>query len=44
MSDKRQAGKGSKPRPISVPLDEFGKRWDKIFKKKVKDGKTNRKN
>jgi hypothetical protein len=25
------AGKGSAPRPFSVPRDEFEKRWDEIF-------------
>ena len=26
-------GKGSKPRPFSVSQEEFGNRWDAIFKK-----------
>jgi hypothetical protein len=26
-------GKGSKPRPFSVPQDEFEKNWNDIFKK-----------
>ena len=26
-------GKGSKPRPFSVPFEEFEKTWDNIFKK-----------
>jgi len=26
-------GKGSRPRPISIDKDEFGVRWDLIFKK-----------
>jgi hypothetical protein len=30
MSD---GGKGSKARPISVPMHEFDARWDNIFKK-----------
>lgn len=34
MSDKKQAGKGSKPRPLSVPIDDFGDRWETIFGKK----------
>lgn len=25
-----QNGKGSKPRPFSVPADEYAKRWDAI--------------
>ena len=24
------SGKGDKPRPMSVPRDEFNKKWDKI--------------
>jgi hypothetical protein len=28
-----QNGKGSKPRPFSVPTEEFAKSWDRIFKK-----------
>lgn len=30
MSD---GGKGSSPRPISIPREEFDKKWDEIFKK-----------
>jgi hypothetical protein len=26
-------GKGSKPRPFSIPREEFEKTWDAIFKK-----------
>jgi len=26
-------GKGSRPRPFSVPHEEYSKRWDNIFKK-----------
>ena len=29
-------GKGSKPRPIGIPRNEFDENWDAIFKK-VKD-------
>ena len=29
-------GKGSKPRPLSVPRKQFEDNWDKIFKKPVK--------
>lgn len=29
-------GKGSKPRPISVPKDTFDSNWDAIFKPKSK--------
>ena len=28
------AGKGDKPRPLSVPRDKFESNWDKIFNKK----------
>lgn len=28
--------KGSKPRPIEVPLEKFESNWDKIFSKKPK--------
>lgn len=31
MSD---GGKGSSPRPISVPFEEYASSWDKVFKKK----------
>ena len=30
-------GKGSKRRPISVPLAEFKANWDRIFKQRTKD-------
>ena len=30
-------GKGSKRRPISVPLAEFKAKWDRIFKQITKD-------
>ena len=30
------SGKGSKPRPISVPRKKFDDNWDKIFKPKKK--------
>jgi hypothetical protein len=30
------AGKGSKPRPLSVPQKVFEKNWEKIFGKKSK--------
>ena len=33
MSD---GGKGSKPRPISVPREQFDSNWDAIFKKPKK--------
>lgn len=33
MSD---GGKGSAPRPLSVPKEEFDNRWDEIFGKKKK--------
>ena len=28
-------GKGSKPRPLSIPIDKFGEQWDSIFAKKT---------
>ena len=30
------AGKGSKPRPISVNRDTFDSNWDRIFNNKIK--------
>jgi hypothetical protein len=30
---RREAGKGSKPRPFSVDEEEFSNNWDNIFKK-----------
>jgi DNA-binding protein H-NS len=30
------SGKGSKPRPLSVPQDKFDSNWDAIFKPKTK--------
>jgi hypothetical protein len=32
-------GKGSKRRPISVPLAEFKAKWDRIFKQTTRDKK-----
>lgn len=29
-------GKGDKPRPYSIPLEEFDNRWETIFGKKKK--------
>jgi hypothetical protein len=29
----RDGGKGSRPRPYSVPLDTYGKNFDAIFRK-----------
>ena len=31
-------GKGSKPRPISVPRKQFDENWERIFGKKKKEG------
>jgi hypothetical protein len=31
-------GKGSKPRPISVPRKQFDENWERIFEKKKKEG------
>ena len=30
-------GKGDKPRPVGIPLEQFDSNWDAIFKKKEKD-------
>ena len=30
-------GKGDKPRPYSVPLEQFDNNWDAIFKKKKQE-------
>ena len=30
------SGKGSKPRPISIPREQFESNWDSIFKPKSK--------
>jgi hypothetical protein len=34
MSD---GGKGSAPRPLSIPKEEFDNRWDQIFKQPKTD-------
>lgn len=31
-----QGGKGDKPRPFSIPLEQFDNNWDQIFGKKPK--------
>jgi len=33
------AGKGSKPRPLSVPRKQFDENWERIFGKKSKNTK-----
>jgi len=33
---KSEAGKGDTPRPFSIPLDEYGRRWETAFGKKKK--------
>ena len=33
-------GKGSSPRPYSVPKEEFDKNWEQIFGKKEKNTDT----
>ena len=33
-------GKGSKPRPLSVPRKKFDDSWERIFKKKKEKAKT----
>lgn len=35
-------GKGSAPRPLSVSREEFGRRFDAVFAKKVARSKTKR--
>lgn len=41
------SGKGSKPRPLSVPREKFESNWDRIFgkkdQKKPLDNKTHNK-
>ena len=37
-----QNGKGDRPRPLSIPRKEFNDRWDRIFNKGKKDGKSTR--
>lgn len=32
-------GKGSKPRPLSVPRSQFNDNWDRIFGKKKQETK-----
>jgi hypothetical protein len=32
-------GKGSKPRPLSIPRQQFESNWDRIFNKKKKISK-----
>jgi hypothetical protein len=29
---ERDGGKGDAPRPLGIPMDQFDKRWDEIFK------------
>ena len=36
----REAGKGCKPRPFSVPQEEFDNHWDTIFGKNKKPHET----
>jgi len=35
-----KAGKGSRPRPYSVPKEQYDKSWEQIFGKKDKDTDT----
>jgi hypothetical protein len=37
------SGKGSKPRPFSVPRKKYDENWDKIFGKKKEDKKSTEK-
>lgn len=39
MSD---GGKGSKPRPLSVPTEQFAQSWDTIFGKKTDNTGTDK--
>jgi len=34
------SGKGSKPRPITISIDEYDNNWDAIFKKKADQEKA----
>ena len=34
------SGKGSKPRPIVISIDEYDNNWDAIFKKKADQEKA----
>jgi hypothetical protein len=29
---ERDGGKGDAPRPLGIPMDQFDKQWDEIFK------------
>ena len=40
--NSNNAGKGSKPRPISISKEQYKKNWDKIFNKE-KQNATSRK-
>ena len=40
---KSDAGKGDVPR-VGITLDEWGERWEKIFKKSKNEEKSNEKN
>lgn len=33
LMNNSDGGKGDSPRPLSVPFDDYSKRWDDIFKK-----------
>ena len=38
MSKKTsEAGKGDKPRPVTIPKEQWDERWEKIFNKKKKE-------
>lgn len=39
MSDKKEAGKGDKPRPIIVDRETFDDNWEKTFGKKEEEKK-----
>jgi hypothetical protein len=34
LGKKQMSGKGSKPRPLSVPRKQFDDNWERIFGKK----------
>jgi hypothetical protein len=38
------SGKGSTPRPLSIPRKQFDKNWEQIFGNKSKDKKEHSKN
>ena len=41
---KSEAGKGDLPRPLSIPWEEYSKKWDIIFGRKINKKDQNDKN